>query len=122
MPRLPRHPKAIALDLSTTIRGLNAMMDALPPEAAEMFPTDHYTDTDMRLPFSDRNLIAFINGAQALPARDTHELRQVAREFGLHRVKVADGQSIDVEGIPDEAKLSYGRSSGEDANQAIERA
>jgi hypothetical protein len=101
----PRGLKSIALDLSTTIRGLNATMDAPPPEAAEMFPTDHYTDTDLRLPFSDRDLIALVNGAQALPARDARELGQVAREFGLQRVKAADDESIDVEGIPDEAKV-----------------
>jgi hypothetical protein len=101
----PRGLKAIALDLGTTIRGLNATMDAPPPEAAEMFPTDHYTDTDMRLPFSDRDLIALVNGAQALPPRDAHELGQVVREFGLHRVNAADGESVDVEGIPDEAKV-----------------
>jgi hypothetical protein len=101
----PRGLKAIALDLGTTIRGLNARMDAPPPEAAEMFPTDHYTDTDLRLPFSDRDLIALVNDAQALPAKDTYEFGQVAREFGLHRVKAGEGESVDVEGIPDEAKV-----------------
>jgi hypothetical protein len=98
--------KQIALDLGTAIRNLNALMDQPPPEAAAIFPTGQiYTSADARLPFSDKDLIALINGTEELKAQDQLQLAQVIRTFELPKVHADGFDTVDVEAIPDDTKV-----------------
>jgi hypothetical protein len=101
-----RGMKKIAIDLSTAMRKFNSCLDQPPPNLAKtVIPVGkRYTDAEMR-PFTDKELIALTTGADQLKAEDQVELRQIVRHFDLQRTKKGDIEIVDVETIPNDARI-----------------
>jgi hypothetical protein len=105
----PRGLTKIGQSISTGIKTLNRIMDQPPKEIAPWFPLgDQYTEADMRLPFSDRDLLNLVTGVGQLSSpADQVEVAQVARYFNLPTVPKDGFEEIDVEAMPDTVRVYF---------------
>jgi hypothetical protein len=99
----------IAQCISTGIKTLNKVMDQPPREIAQWFPLDdQYTEGDMRLPFSDRDLLNLATGVGQLSSpTDQAEIAQIAKFFDLPTRPKDDFEEIDVELMPDPVRVYF---------------
>ncbi|OHT02206.1 hypothetical protein TRFO_30774 [Tritrichomonas foetus] len=89
------------------IWALNTKCDAPPPELRNMFPDGIvYTEADMKLPFSEKDISNLVDGVSQLTSEsDNLQLHQVLDHFNIPIPKSGLTCDIDIENIPDDAKI-----------------
>lgn len=103
--------KNIANEILQVVTEMNKLAEAPPPEIAKIFPkSSKYSDSDTRLPFTDKDIIALKEDYERFDKDccrdDAQQFAQIVRWFNvLTKNQGGTTTDIDVSEIPDPAKI-----------------
>lgn len=103
-------PQNIAAEILTVTTAMNKLIDKPPPNMRGILPPGaFYTQSEMKLPFTPKDLMALSEDVRRLEIEgtqdDRQQLAQVVKWFNLRGRPKGGFMEFDVSTIPDEAKV-----------------